>query len=496
MAHYRIKPGGIHDRFLRCRAKVQMLGGGFGNGKTAAACVKAIMLATDYPGSNGLVARETYPKLNDTIRREFYKWVPHAQVKRWPTKDDNTMILKNGSTINFRYIAQRGKQTDDGFTTSNLLSATYDWVVVDQVEDPGIQHKDILDLFGRLRGSASYKGSDPTMPITGPRWLILMCNPTSNWVYKKLVKPYHQYLATGTVGPDLLVDYQTKEPIIEVIEGATYENAHNLPEDFIAGLESSYTGQMRDRFLLGEWAAYEGLVYPQFHINTHMLPRGQIIRMLNEARDNKVKLRAVQGFDLGLVSPSCYLLGFTDHLGRIIVIDGFYKPTPNVSMAAAEILNIQAKYEEYLDYDEPILADPAIFRRTVLDGTGKGATTAANIMRHEYDLNIVPAQNDITSGIMKVSEYLTPKQGLHLTDPEQKGPAIYFVDELEFVEEEFTSYFWKSDGEGNRMDVPSDKKDHAMDVIKYMLSRLPEASQLLYLQPKQEPEWMRWQEVQ
>jgi hypothetical protein len=495
MATYNLRRGGIHQKFLDCRKKVQMLGGGFGNGKTAAACVKAIGLATDYPGSNGLIARETYPKLNDTIRKEFYKWVPHNQVKRWPTKDDNTLILKNGSTINFRYIQQR-KQGEDGVATSNLLSATYDWAIVDQIEDPGITHKDFLDLLGRLRGSTSYKGSDPTMPMSGPRWLLLTCNPTANWVYKKIVKPWHSYLATGVVPDDLLHDPHTREPMIEIIEGATYENAHNLDADFITGLEAAYTGQMRDRFLMGEWAAYEGLVYPAFSSVTHMIKRMEMVKILEEARDHKRKLNGVQALDLGMVSPSCYLLGFTDHHGRVFIIDGFYEPTPNISRLGELIVNLQYKYLDWIDFDMPISADPAIFKRTVTDGTGKSATTVAKLLKQDWELNIVPAQNDITSGIMKVSEYLTMKPGLHYLDNQPAGPAIYFNEELDFIENEMTGYFWQSDGDGNRIDVPRDKNDHAMDAVKYLLSKLPEASKLLYKVVKPEPEWMQWQEVQ
>lgn len=494
MPTYNLKRGGIHQRFLNSRKKVQMLGGGFGNGKTACSCVKAIQLATDYPGSNGLIARETYPKLNDTIRKEFYKWVPHNQVKRWPTKDDNTLILKNGSIINFRYLQQR-KQGEDGVATSNLLSATYDWAIVDQVEDPGITYKDFLDLLGRLRGSTPYKGSDPTMPMTGPRWLILTCNPTANWVYKKIVKPYHKYLATGLVTEDLLVDKDTLEPLIEIIEGATHENAHNLDPDFIKTLEAAYTGQMRDRFLLGEWAAYEGLVYPQYSSAVHMIKRGEMVRMLNEALDNKTKLQGYQSLDLGMVSPSCYLLGFTDHHGRVFIIDGFYKPTPNISMLGQMILELQYKYNDWIDFDAPISADPAIFKRTVTDGTGKTATTVAKMLKQDYELSIIPAQNDITSGIMKVAEYLTPKEGLHYNKEEQFGPALYFNDELDFIDTEFTGYFWASDTDGNRTDTPRDKNDHAMDSLKYLLSKLPEASKLLYKVEKPVPEWMKWQEA-
>lgn len=494
MPTYRMESGGIHEKFSKLRTKIQMLGGGFGNGKTAAACVKAIQLSQDYPGSNGLIARETYPKLNDTIRKEFFKWCPASLIRRMPTKDDNTLVMKNGSIINFRYIQQRGKQSVDGQTTSNLLSATYDWVIVDQIEDPGITYKDFLDLLGRLRGSAPYKGNDPTMPITGPRWLIITCNPTANWVYKKLVKPYHRYLATGLVDEDLIHDLTTLEPLITILEGATYENSRNVGEDFIKMLEATYKGQMKDRFLLGKWAAYEGLVYPEYSNETHVLPHRELLIMLEEARDNKEKFDAVEGFDLGLVSPSCYLLGFTNHTGHLFILDGLYKPTPRIEDAAMAILTIREKYHEVLNFDNPVWCDPAIFRRTVINGNGGNADTVARILSNDYDLVLRPGQNDVTSGVMKVTEYLAVVEGMHYNLKNEPGPLLMFSDKLTFIDDEFVSYFWDTDTEGERMDKPKDGNDHAMDALKYMLSRLPEASRLFYMQPKLIPEYLKWHE--
>lgn len=494
MPTYRVKPGSIHEKFMKCRNKIQMLGGGFGNGKTAASCVKGIGLALDYPGSNGLIARETYPKLNDTIRKEFFKWCPQSVIKRMPTKDDNTLYLKNGSVINFRYLQQR-KSSEDGQSTSNLLSATYDWVIVDQLEDPGIKYKDFLDLLGRLRGNAPYKGTDTTMPLSGPRWLILTTNPTANWVYKKLVKPYHRFLATGLVEEDLIHDPRTLEPLITILEGATYENAANVGEDFIQMLEATYKGQMKDRFLLGKWAAYEGLVYPEYSADTHVLPQSEILRILQEAKDNHEKLNAVEGFDLGLVSPSCYLLGFTNHSGHLFILDGIYKPTPRIDDAAMAILTIREKYHEVLNFDDPIWCDPAIFRRTVINGMGGNAATVARILAHEYDLLLKPGQNDITSGVMKVSEYLAIVDGMHYSEPEKAGSLLLFSDHLTFIDDEFVSYFWDMGSDGERQDKPKDGNDHAMDALKYMLSRLPEASHLLYKIPKTTPEFItQWHE--
>ena len=137
---YNLLEGSLHDKFFQSRAKIQFFGGGYGNGKTSAMTVKAMLkVAKDYPGCNILMTRSTYPKLNDTLRKTFLEFCPAEWIDSFPLSknSDNTCKLVNGTTINFRYIAQR-KSTEDGGSTSNLLSATYDLIVVDQIEDPEI----------------------------------------------------------------------------------------------------------------------------------------------------------------------------------------------------------------------------------------------------------------------------------------------------------------------------------------------------------------------
>ena len=212
MPTFKLEKGNLQDRFLRSTAKIQIFAGGFGNGKTSAACIKALELAKNYPGSNGLMARSTYPKLNDTLRKEFVNWCPDHWVTSFPksANGSNTCTLKNGTTINFRYIAQQGKSGNEA-TTSNLLSATYDWIIVDQMEDPEIVYKDFLDLLGRLRGMTPYVGEDNDAEPSGPRIFVITVNPTRNWVYRKLVKPLHDLMTT---------DPDTGEPKRRVINSA------------------------------------------------------------------------------------------------------------------------------------------------------------------------------------------------------------------------------------------------------------------------------------
>lgn len=479
MAKYIVKKGSMHERFRNGRKKIQIIGGGFGNGKTAAACVRAIELAHMYPGSNGLIAMATYAQLNDTIREEFYKWVPASSVKRWPTVSDNTLVFNNGSKVNFRYIKQKGKAAAaDGQTSSNLLSATFDWAIVDQIENPEITYKDYLDLLGRLRGTTQYKGTDATMPETGPRWLILTANPSFNWVYHKIIKPYNHYKETGQIHPDMPVD-ENNEPLIEIFEASTYENAHNLPSDFIATMEATYKGQFRDRYIGGEWGAFEGLVYPNFSREHHMLPRSEILQYVYQLGYRSLKPIALEGFDFGIAVPSAYLFGFVDYMGRPFIIDGFYQAGMSVQQIADEIQHIQFKYSAIVDISNSINADPAIFRRSVVDGYGKGADTIASILR-ERGLSVKPGQNAILSGIAKVAGYLAVDNIPHFMTQAPGGRAIYFARELTWLADEFASYFWKMGTGFERIDEPIDKNDHGMDTIKYMLSYLPDAKDILY----------------
>lgn len=497
MPNYKIIEDSVQHRFYNSRAQIQIFGGGFGNGKTASACIKAIKLAKDYPGSNGLIARETYPKLNDTIRKEFFKWCPPGAILKRPTQDDNTCYMKNGSIINFRYISQRGRSREDGTSTSNLLSATYDWIIVDQMEDPGIIYKDFLDLIGRLRGDTAYRSEDEdeSMPLNGPQWFIITVNPTHGWVYKELVQPYLIWQKTGTRHEKLIVDADTKMPILELFESATYDNRINVGDKYIKRLEALYKGQQRDRYLLGKWVAFEGLVYPDYESLTHTITREFAEQYLLDCLSRNVQIQGIEGYDFGLASPSCYLLAFVDDKGRVIVMKGFYESNFGYDLQIPEIKKIRSEYAGLIRLTERIKADPSIFKRTVVAGKKDTGTTVAKLFEEE-GIYMQPASNDIYIGIPKVASYLSGKAGIpHLVTGEDHGPLIYFVDDLEFIDTEFSSYFWKQSTTGERIDEPLDSNDHAMDTLKYMLSKLPEVSSIVVPRDQIPPKWLFWHEV-
>lgn len=504
---YRIHEGSLQERFDKLRTKVQFYGGGFANGKTAASVVlKALKFARDYPGSNGLIARSTYPKLNDTIRKEFLKWCPKHWIKSFPMSANasNTCTLTNGSTINFRYVAQQSA-ISEGQGTSNLLSATYDWIIVDQIEDPEIVEKDFDDLLGRLRGMTPYIGDDPTMPRTGPRYFVITSNPTRNWVYKKIIRPYHMYTQQGIITPDLLCERDEYDnPVLDadgkpklllgVVEGSTYENKDNLEPDFIKTLESTYRGSMKERFLMGGWASYEGLVYPQYDPVTHVVPYNDIMDYLGDLQQQFYELNYIEGYDHGIAVPSCYLMGVSDAWGNVFLLDGFYRKGEEFPLEDQREAILRMREEYGIHGNPPIMADPAIFRRTSATRRTVGLSTADILYDNGKGVRVVRGNNDIINGIIKVSSYLTvSKMHQHPLTGEHGAPHLYIADTLTWVQDEFGTYMWNTNSRGDKEDKPRDKNDHAMDTIKYMLSRRPEVSKLPRFVKPSPPSYMSWQ---
>lgn len=493
---FKCKEGSLQHQFLTSRAKIRIFGGGFGNGKTTALCVLAIQIATDYPGANILLARSTYVKLEGTLKKEFLKWLPSKAIAQRSEKH-NRIVLTNGTTVNFMYVAQQGKSSEDGSTSSNLLSANFDFVGIDQVEDPEIMEKDYYDLLGRLRGNAAYSplgDRDPSMPETGPRWMVLTANPKRNWVYHRLVYPLYTYKQTGIVLPELdheVVDEQIK-PVVELFEGSTYTNADNLPADFIKTLESTYKGQMRERFLLGKWEAYEGLVYPMFDPLTHVVHEEAVLQYKTNLTRKGVRLQWIEGYDHGIAVPSCYLLGFVDLDGNLLLVDGFYESGMTLETAAMNIKRIRSQWG--CQSDHMILADPAIFRRTTGSVNRVGVSVAG--LFNELGIYCVPGNNEKINGIVKVQSHLaTTKTRPHVLDNTREGSHLYFSTRVKFVIKEIENYFWRTDPQsGERDDKPIDRNDHAMDTLRYMLTERPNFASTVVPHPDTPPAWMLWNE--
>lgn len=457
-------PDQLH--FFECREPIAGFTGGYGNGKTAVLGLGAITVASQYRDARVLVGRATRPKLEDSTKPELIKWLPHDWVARWPTDRHNNIHMKHtNSTIEFRHIRQEGK--GKGEEQSNLLSATYDAIFVDQLDDPEFTYKDFEDLIGRLRGTARYIGDDPNMPPVGPQWFRFGANPTRNWLYRELVQPFFTYKRTGLVTQKLLVDEETRKPLLNVFNAPSTANQKHTGKGYVQRMRSVFRGSMSKRFVDADWGAYEGLVYPEYDEAMHMVPHEQMQKyVLNGLAEDL--LGVVEGYDYGQVSPSCYLLGFFNDTGDVFIADGFYDARMNVQSQAKNIKTIRNSWK--VTPSDHIYADPDIFRGRNATATKVGESIAA--LFRDFGIEMQRGANAIESGLDKVATYLNVDD-MHM-HPFKRGygaPRLYITSKLEFWHNEIVDYYWNKNVQGENVDKPRDTNDHAMDATKYLFTR-------------------------
>jgi hypothetical protein len=373
---------------------------------------------------------------------------------------------------------------------------------VDQIEDPEITEKDFYDLLGRLRGNTIYRGMDPTMPKFGPQFMMLTCNPNAGWVYRRIVRPLKRYQETGVVSDDLLIERNpdrspkldsSGKPVlmVELFEAPTHANYRNLSEKYITTLESTYSGQMRDRYLLGEWASYEGLIYSQWNDMTHVVTHNNMLRYLDDLTTyHHYQPTWIEGYDFGIASPSCYLLAFVDPDYKVHIVDGFHQKEFDVADQAKAINAIRASYGVG---DNLIFGDPSIFRR-LRAGTSTVGKSTPDLFWDHGRIRFRRGNNDILNGILKVQSYLGVQQ--HLRNPysgDSYSPMLFCSDRLGFVSDEMSAYMWKRDAHDVPEDIPNDKNDHSCDTIKYILSDQPEIGSIM-TDLNTVPAYLSWRE--
>ena len=146
-------------------------------------------------------------------------------------------------------------------------------------------------------------------------------------------------------------------------------------------------------------------------------------------------------------------------------------------------MDIREQYDS--DPTNSIFADPSIFRRSTGEKKTVGKSTSA--LFNELGISMVRGNNDITNGIIKVQSYLAiTKHHMNPYTREFGAPRLFISRGLDFLINEMNDYYWKKDTSGEIEDRPNDKKDHACDALKYLLSKRPDIRHIIkQMQPKQ-----------
>ena len=195
-----------------------LFSGAFGAGKTVALCAKGLKLSLDYPGNFGLLCRKTRSSMTHTTIRTFFEKVCPKELVTNYNKTEGLVTLTNGSEILFGGLDNPLK----------LGSLELGWIGVDEAIET--TEDDWKMLAGRLRyPNVLHQIFGATNP-----------GPPTHYLYK------------------LFFEQEGKA----VYQAGTFDNPE-LPEDYKERV-AQYTGVYYDRYVLGRWIGFEGLVYKAF----------------------------------------------------------------------------------------------------------------------------------------------------------------------------------------------------------------------------------------
>ena len=405
-------PNDIQGDFHRSPAKFRCFSGGVGCGKTMAGAVETVKAMLQHPGSRGLIGRYTDSELKATSWHEFKTALPRELIA-YENKADLLVRLKNGSEALGRHLQEEIK----------IRSLNLDWWWVDEATETGKRMYN--QLKGRLRGKY------------GPRRGWLTCNPDSrdSWVYKEFVERFqvrHAYFHGRT-------------------KDATF-----LPPDYLASLYETYDDEWIARFLEGTWDTFQGMVFPMFNREAHVIPW----TASNIPRD----WPRYRGMDHGWSDPAVCVMAAADHQGAIYVYDLYYKRNKTVQQICEGVAELSGDH----DFVYSVM-DASTFRHE--SATGR---TITDVYR-EHGLILTRAlRNKVHSGIARLRNMLQPRSSLkHPVLPRTPGCRLYVCAHCVPLIKEFMAYRFP---EGGGED-PIDKDNHAIDALRYLVMHHPNAAE-------------------
>jgi len=423
------------SRFMGSDARMRVIMGPVGSGKSVACCFEIIRRAGQQrPNAQGIrksrciVVRETVRQLTDTTIKTFTDWFPPGVCGTY-LRTTKTYYFKVGDVeceIMFRAL-----DDSDDVANLNSLEATFAWV-----NESRDIHPDILDALSKRVGRF------PSAKDGGATWfgIFMDTNPPvmDTWHYHQM----EQIDPKDGVSPNDNGWAVFKQP-----SGRSpyAENIENLPEGY-------YDTQGRSEeyirvFIDGDYGlSLAGTpVFKYFRPDYHMAK--QTLRaIINGTRP------VVVGMDLGLTPAA--VIGQQDPRGRALIMAEAVSYDMGVQRFTRTVLK-PLLYERFPGAPVIVVVGPAGVQRAQTD-----ERSAVDIIKAE-GLRVIPARtNSITARIAAVDDYLMRQvdgdPGL-LIDPSCNRLKAAMMG----------GYRFKKNGDGLEKGGDAGKHSHVGDAVSY-----------------------------
>jgi len=204
----------------------------------------------------------------------------------------------------------------------------------------------------------------------------------------------------------------------------------SLAPEIKARYESMYTGVFYRRYILGLWVKAEGLVYPMFDRDAHIV--GGVFEY-NPRHHYYVSI------DYGTVNP--FAAGLYDYS------PGEQKATKIKELYYKGGSNNRIDNEAYYKKLKELIGDTPI-QYIIIDPS---ASSMIETIQKYGEYLVVKADNDVLNGIQDVTKFLN-------------AGALYFHVSCKNTFDEFESYSWDEEAVEDKV---IKENDHAMDELRY-----------------------------
>lgn len=214
----------------------------------------------------------------------------------------------------------------------------------------------------------------------------------------------------------------------------TLDDNPALDDSYKESLKKEYTGMWYARYILGQWAAAEGLVYDGFNPEDHVS---------EECYQPQYR---IAGLDYGIVNPTaCVLIGINPNRWPQIWIEDEYYFNSSEAIRGKTDLELSNDIKDFLRHRkiEALYCDPS------------AASLKLELMRR--DLPVMDANNDVLTGISVVQKFMN-HHNLVIN-----ARCKNLIDELQ-------SYSWDPKAAERGIDAPIKKGDHLSDALRYGLA--------------------------
>jgi len=251
----------------------------------------------------------------------------------------------------------------------------------------------------------------------------------------------------GTTNPDspyhwLKVGYLDKPELNMINFEFRLEDNRHLPKEYIDDLKKEYVGLAYKRFILGQWAMAEGVVYDFFNEDEHCITR------------HPTAQQYYISIDYGTNNPTVFgLFGRNEYSNPRIWLEQEWYYDCKVTQKQLTDLEISQKLKEFIEkhlnknqYLAKIFVDPS-------------AASLKAQMKLDGFTNVEDARNDVLDGIRTQARML-------------KNGEYAICENCKKTIGEYGAYIWDVKAQLKGKDEPVKAYDHSKDMERYCLYTL------------------------